>query len=249
MQMLKQIANRIVPPRYEHAPAPVDAAMAMPSVISSADDEARPSHRLLSLAVEAAEAARLVCLDDLAMRPGVPGEFVVWPGEHYRLLSGLMRALNPQVVVQIGVWMGLEALAMRKYLPPGGRIVMFDPTRWDTVAGTVLREADFADGRLTQEIEDLTTEAGLARHRGLLESADFILVDGPEDGQTERKLLEGLGRLRFEKRPVAMFDGTRLWPMLRFWRQIAHPKLDLTSFGHWSGTGWVELPTGESARR
>jgi hypothetical protein len=38
-----------------------------------------------------------------------------------------------------------------------------------------------------------------------------------------------------------MFDDTRLWSMLRFWRQLPYPKMDLTSFGHWSGTGLVEL--------
>jgi hypothetical protein len=28
--------------------------------------------------------------------------------------------------------------------------------------------------------------------------------------------------------------------MIGIWRGIRHPKLDLTSFGHWSGTGLVE---------
>ena len=29
---------------------------------------------------------------------------------------------------------------------------------------------------------------------------------------------------------------------LRIWRAIARPKLDVTSFGHWTGTGLVEWP-------
>jgi hypothetical protein len=37
-----------------------------------------------------------------------------------------------------------------------------------------------------------------------------------------------------------MFDDIRLWNMLRTWRTINRPKLDLTSFGHWSGTGLVD---------
>jgi hypothetical protein len=38
-----------------------------------------------------------------------------------------------------------------------------------------------------------------------------------------------------------MFDDTRLPSMLKFWRELDYPKLDFTSFGHWSGTGLVEL--------
>ncbi len=37
-----------------------------------------------------------------------------------------------------------------------------------------------------------------------------------------------------------MFDDIRVWNMLEIWRGIRRPKLDLTSFGHWSGTGLVD---------
>jgi len=37
-----------------------------------------------------------------------------------------------------------------------------------------------------------------------------------------------------------LFDDIRLWNMLDIWRSIDFPKLDLTSFGHWSGTGVVQ---------
>jgi hypothetical protein len=37
-----------------------------------------------------------------------------------------------------------------------------------------------------------------------------------------------------------MFDDIRFWNMLRIWRNVAAPKLDITSFGHWSGTGLVD---------
>ena len=40
--------------------------------------------------------------------------------------------------------------------------------------------------------------------------------------------------------PIVMLDDIRLWRMLSFWQDIPRPKLDLTSFGHWSGTGLVD---------
>lgn len=36
-------------------------------------------------------------------------------------------------------------------------------------------------------------------------------------------------------------DDIRVWTMLKTWREISYPKLDLTSFGHWSGTGIIEF--------
>ena len=37
-----------------------------------------------------------------------------------------------------------------------------------------------------------------------------------------------------------MFDDIRLLNMIEQWRALPRPKLDLTSFGHWSGTGLVD---------
>ncbi|MGH7312141.1 MAG: hypothetical protein ACREJV_03130 [Candidatus Rokuibacteriota bacterium] len=44
-------------------------------------------------------------------------------------------------------------------------------------------------------------------------------------------------------RPEDFADGSLAqirWNMLAIWREIRMPKLDVTSFGHWSGTGLVE---------
>jgi hypothetical protein len=36
--------------------------------------------------------------------------------------------------------------------------------------------------------------------------------------------------------------------MVNLWRRIDSPKIDLTSFGHWSGTGLVDISNGLSLR-
>jgi len=74
-----------------------------------------------------------------------------------------------------------------------------------------------------------------------VEGAEFILVSGRGDGNFEEGVLERLGGLKFEKPPIVMFNDTRKWEMLRFCREIRYPKLDMTSFGRWTGTMLVEL--------
>jgi hypothetical protein len=36
--------------------------------------------------------------------------------------------------------------------------------------------------------------------------------------------------------------------MLRFWRELKKPKLDISSFGHWTGTGMVMWEQPEQAK-
>jgi hypothetical protein len=88
--------------------------------------------------------------------------------------------------------------------------------------------------------EVLTVESDLLDVSGAAD-ADFILIQGPADGEFEAWAFEELGNVRFYKQPIVMLNDTRLWPMLRFCRNLRYPKLDMTSFGRWSGTLLVEL--------
>jgi len=222
-------------------PSRLAARHAEPSMIASADDEARPSPRLLALARDAAAAAEAIALEHLDERLP-PGErwHRVWPGEHYRLLAGLVEVLRPRAVLEIGTATGLSALALLARLGADGQLVTFDLVPWREYPGTVLRDEDFEDGRLTQELDALSSGPAAEKHRPLLESADLIFVDAAKDGRQERAFLDRFERTSFRGDPVVVFDDIRQWKMLRTWREVARPKLDLTSFGHWSGTGLVD---------
>lgn len=210
-------------------------------MLFSADDDVGPSERILELALAAAQAARTIDLSSVSSRvvrgPRFPD---VWPGEHYRLLAGIVEVLKPRLVVEIGTATGLSALTLLERLSEDGRIVTFDVVPWRGVPDAVLRSEDFATGRLAQHVDDLADPAVSARHRALLEDADLLFVDAAKDGRMERRFLELFDGLAFVNRPVAVFDDIRLWTMLDIWRGIRRPKLDLTSFGHWSGTGLVD---------
>lgn len=200
-----------------------------------------PSARLIDLSLRAIEAARTEDLSEISLRiesgPRWPDR---WPGEHYQLLSALMRVLQPRVAIEIGTFQGLGSLAILHGLPEGGVLHTFDVIPFADIPGSVLKPADFSSGRLIQVLDDVTRPEGLERHRGLLASADFLFIDALKDGQMEYRLLHHLEGLAFHRPPIVMWDDIRFWNMLRLWRMIDRPKLDLTSFGHFSGTGLVD---------
>jgi hypothetical protein len=82
------------------------------------------------------------------------------------------------------------------------------------------------------------------KYKDILKTADFIFLDASKDGVTEKRFLENFNLVPFRDRMLLLLDDIRLWNMLKIWRDISMPKLDITSFGHWSGTGIVEWKPG-----
>ncbi len=176
------------------------------SLIASLDDEpARPSARLLDIALRAASAAREIALTVYEGRPSAePHWFDTWPGEHYRLLAALVRTLKPMRVVEIGTFTGMGTLALAQELPAGGSVTTFDLHPWHGFEQTWFAPADFEQGRVRQVLHDIFATLNLPAHA------------------------------------LVVFDDIRVMNMVATWRRIARPKLDLTSFGHWSGTGLID---------
>lgn len=220
---------------------PVDARHVEYSMVMSADDDpAKASPRLLRAATQAVAKAPEIDLSEVTARADSFSYFDVWPGEHYKLLAALVAVLQPKLVVEIGTAQGLSALTIEKFLPEGGKVVTFDIHPWRDIPGTVLTPADFERGRIRQELGDLSDDSVFARHRELLERADLLFVDAPKDGRFEPLFLSKLGEIRPTRPLFVLLDDIRLWNMLAVWRGIRRPKLDLTSFGHWSGTGIID---------
>jgi len=103
-----------------------------------------------------------------------------------------------------------------------------------------LAPADLADGRLEQVVADLTRLEVARSYARLLGEADLLFVDAAKDGQMEATLLDNFSAIGLKEGAWLLFDDIRLREMIAIWRSIALPKLDLTSFGHWSGTGLVQ---------
>ena len=226
-----------------HQQSSLIARQVEPSMVASLDDEpAQPSDRLLDVALAAISAARNVPMPDMAARitDGSPDWTVVWPGEHYKLLAALVATTGARRVVDIGTFTGMSALAMMHALPADGQIVTFDIFPWHDFKGTVLRESDFESGQLSQVVGDLTDDQDFSSHGHILTDADLIFTDAAKDGFQERTFLRRFEEAPFANEPIVVFDDIRFINMLQIWRDIPRPKLDLTSFGHWSGTGLID---------
>ncbi|MCQ9208095.1 MAG: methyltransferase [Omnitrophica bacterium] len=222
-------------------PSPVQVRHAEYSMLFSADDDiSQPSKYLISLALKAIGYAQELSLDEISPIEKHRSSTNIWPGQHYKLLAGLVLALKPKIVIEIGTCRGLSALSMKKFLPQGSKIATFDIVNWKSLPATYLREDDFKDGRLVQYIDDLSEPSVFSKYRQLLEKANMIFIDAEKDGIMEQKFLDNFKSLSFKTKPVIIFDDIRLWNMLKIWRNISLPKLDLTSFGSWTGTGIVE---------
>ncbi len=224
------------------------------ALIPAAYDLGERDPGLVALALEFAAAAHADDLSELRQRfqglmagdssqyPGGTAAMVErWPGEHYRLLAAVMRIVRPTLAVEIGTYTGISALAMRAGLNDSGRLVTYDIMPWSKLASTVLVESDFGP-RFEQHVGNLGNPEFFEAERDILLDAEVIFCDGPKDGVFEPTFLARLARER-QKPGLLIFDDIRLLNMVELWRTLDRPKLDLTSFGHWTGTGLVRIGT------
>ena len=203
--------------------------------------EGNPTDRLLDLGMTAIDEARKIDLKWLSERMKVEPHLAgIWPGQHYRLLAALVKTAKPAKIVEIGTFSGVSALAMKAFMPAASELVTIDIIPWNQVEETALKETDFTDVRFRQVIGDLSEKNFFASFSETLEACDFLFVDGPKNIAFEESFLRRLSQLKLIKNPLVLFDDIKLWNMLRIWNEISRPKLDLTSFGHYTGTGIVD---------
>lgn len=217
---------------------PVVARHALWSVISSLDDQhPPPTPRLLELGLQAAQLAASLDLSALVRRARQPQRryLETWPGEHYRLLAAMTRILRPSAAVEVGTYTGMGCLAMASSMPLG-KVVTYDIVPWESFPDSLITPADLGGG-LEQRLGDLSKSDYFERESETLKAAGLIFVDGPKDGSFERTFLDHLIPLLMGSGAVLMLDDIRLMNMVQLWRELPLPKLDITSFGHWSGTG------------
>ena len=223
---------------------PIKADHIQRSVIASIyDDPAKPSSSLIEMSLEMIRKARDVDFSEIRKRFLTSSEFFYpdfWPGEHYKLLAGAVRALKPKLIIEIGSYLGLSSLALKQYMSESSQLVTFDIIPFADFPNSVVQSEDFIKGDFIQHIDDLSDEIVFAKYIPLFENAELIFIDASHDGIFEEKILNLFRGMKFKKKLYIMMDDIRLWALLKVWRDIPEAKLDLTSFGHWSGTGLIE---------
>jgi predicted O-methyltransferase YrrM len=203
------------------------------------DQHPPPSRELVDIAAAAISAARLVDLSRLAARAQNDlqrGWFNQWPGEHYRLLRALVETLDPDLVVEVGTFTGMGTLTLAG---ANRRIVTYDIIPWHAIPDSLLRDSDF--GSVEQRLGDLSDPEAFRRERALLADADLIFVDAPKNAVFEPAFLPLL-LPTMKSGALLVLDDIRFRTMAELWRDLPLPKLDMTAFGHVSGTGLALKP-------
>ncbi|MES2308904.1 MAG: methyltransferase [Verrucomicrobiota bacterium] len=229
--------------RISGAPAsPVTALDARNSILFPLEDSpGKPTDELIEFSLKAAHGAMKIDLSEISSRIAdchlkTPD---TWPGQHYKLLASMVQLIQPKLIIEIGTASGYSCLSLKKFLPEHGKVVTFDIVPWKQYPDVILQESDFADGRLKQQIADLTQPHVFNSFSKLIGEADFMFVDAAKDGVMEQTFLNFFETVRFQKPLFIFFDDIRLWNMLAIWRNIQRPKLDITSFGSWCGSGLI----------
>jgi predicted O-methyltransferase YrrM len=159
-----------------------------------------------------------------------------WPGGHYRLLAAFVEVFEPRTIVEIGTARGLSFLALTARARPDTRVVTYDVVPVQNLQG-FLEPSDFAPPLREQRLGDLADERYFATQADVLKECDFLFMDGPKDGRFEYRFWDRLEQLGLKPGCLCVIDDVRLATMLRFWNELRHPRLDLISFGHHTGTG------------
>jgi len=208
---------------------------------SEHDAPGTPTDTLIALGLEICQrAAELKRRGFAGKMKTAPPRFHWWPGEHYYFLAALADVLKPRLFVEIGTHRGYSALSILETLPSDCELVTYDIIPWREFDAPALAESDFRPGRFSQRIGDLLEGNHWQANREVFERAEVVFIDGPKDGRWEGRLIELLEKTDWFRPRLVVFDDVRLWRMLKTWRKMARPKLDLASLGHFTGTGLVE---------
>jgi predicted O-methyltransferase YrrM len=220
------------------AMGPLDGPNEWSVIAAPRRDDVGPSDDLISFALRAIEYARDVNLVQLHERkPRDAGRLDRLSGQHYRILPGLAEAWGAQQVVEVGTFGGTSALALLEARNVE-HLVTYDLVDWRRVEGTWLAPDDFGE-RLEQRLVDLSDPSVFAAESDVLARADMVFVDASKDGVFEPTFLKQLFELKPVGTQLIVLDDIRVITMIRVWREVSLDKLDLTSFGHWSGTGII----------
>ncbi len=237
---LQGLLNRAVA-RITHIDDPQLSLIAPLSHASSSSNSKETELLLLKTGLQAASRAQDVDTSLLTERCNTAAQrrwANEWPGEHYRLLAAIAAELRVELAVEVGTYTGMGSVAL---LAGSDRVVTYDIASWHMVPDSVLREEDFSSGRVEQRLGNLADETFFSQQIEIIGRAQLIFVDGPKDRTFEPAFTSRLISNFKGSGITVMYDDIRVLNMLGFWDRLQLPKLDLTSFGHWSGTGLATL--------
>ena len=165
-----------------------------------------------------------------------------FPGEHYKLLISIINTENFEQVTEVGTGSGIASKLILS--ETSAKINTFDIVPW-LENNSHLTIAEATDPRLKMHIENLGEKKVFEKNIELFHNSNLIFLDASKDAVFEDNFLVKLSNLKFDNKLRLLFiDDIRHSKMYKIWSSIKNPKIDLTSFGHWSGTGLVDITNG-----
>jgi len=163
----------------------------------------------------------LTALSKLITNNEARGFFLADKGEHYKLLAELSSKQNNIRISDIGTFRGCSALALS--YNKTNTVISYDVADHKTISNIpdnvefVLYNKPFSPDILNSSI---------------------IMLDIMHDGVQERMIIDFLIENNW-KGTLIMDDIIHFPELKKLWNEIELPKQDVTSKGHWSGTGII----------
>lgn len=151
--------------------------------------------------------------------------------EFYRMLAFLSKSMpEDTTLVDIGTYHGLSTAA----LSVNDKCTVFSYDIYDHISESSDVKASIKSlDNVQYKIKDCLDD------EAILASARLIVLDiDPHDGLQEVEILNKLRSIGYKG--VVILDDIKLNDKMKtFWNDIPERKVDVTPFGHWSGTGIV----------
>jgi predicted O-methyltransferase YrrM len=156
----------------------------------------------------------------------------IYPGVYYKILSLMVSRIKPRLSVEVGTLRGSGTICISNF---SEKTVTFDILPVTHFAS----ESVFAKNKnISQILSDISDDQQYDKYEEFFKVADFIFIDGPKDGKFEKKVIPKV--IKSMKPSCILFiDDILFNNMVEVWHEIKEDKLDITNFGHWSGSGIV----------
>ena len=159
-----------------------------------------------------------------------------FPGEHYYLLRILSKELKRKFWLEIGTYNGESAYHIL-HNNDDVKLVSFD----------ILPIQDFSNrhffnnNNFTQIISDLSQNDNFLKYESVIKNSDVIFLDGPKNVKFEKNFLKLLSKIEFRPGTILIMDDIKTRNLIGLYSRIISPKIDVSTFGHFSGTAIIDL--------
>jgi predicted O-methyltransferase YrrM len=227
----KSLANRLSKYGFRH--------YEVSAILDNDNFIGKPTDRLLNIFMDLIRETPKQSTSLFIKRENVPTYVFNYYGEHYLLLQALVKLINAHNIVEIGTYTGLSTLSFLHVIEDR-KLITVDLVDWKDFNKTVLIESDFSKYNIKQILANFSDYQTMLSHKEIFLSADLIFCDGPKDTVFEKTFLNNLKMLGIKDGCIVLLDDIRQWNMIELWNSICMPKLDITSIGHFTGTGLIE---------